>query len=276
MANKEITDDLAGRLFLYHRCGYDRRLIHLLADGQIGQGRANMERRWELHYGDGVPGLAIFGQGNQMTCDLRREEDGVWRGNWLVHEKMEIELIPQLAGVSGRDWRIEIGAGEHPHPDYHVHTDILPLPHVEYVGPMDRINFPDQTFTALRANDVLEHQSWELLPRTLREWARILTPGAEAFIQVPNGRYLVERWLKGELTIEQFNYWLLGGHASDRAAHRGYDEHGVPRWLWNAHHTIFTAEWLQELMEANGFTRVRMQTDGGSNLMCWAVRKGED
>ena len=59
---------------------------------------------------------------------------------------------------------------------------------------------------------------------------------------------------------------------TDRAAHTGVDERGVPRWIWNAHHTVFTAEWLQELLEAAGFTDVRIESDGGSNLMCWSRR----
>ncbi|HEX2183970.1 MAG TPA: hypothetical protein VHN78_00520, partial [Chloroflexota bacterium] len=40
------------------------------------------------------------------------------------------------------------------------------------------------------------------------------------------------------------NYWILGGH-SQRAAHKGVDERGVPLWIWNAHHTLFDAESLR-------------------------------
>ena len=168
--------------------------------------------------------------------------------------------------------RIEIGSGEHPHPDYEVHVDVLPLPHVTHVASMDRLPFADASCDALRANDVLEHQSWELIDATLQEWARVLRSGAEAYVQVPDSRLLARRWLAGELSTREANYWILGGH-SDRAAHTGHDEHGTPRWIWNAHHTLFDPDSLRDALERNGFGEVRIESDGGSNLMCWARRR---
>ncbi len=31
---------------------------------------------------------------DRPTCHLRRDHEGVWRGAWLEHEKMPIELVP--------------------------------------------------------------------------------------------------------------------------------------------------------------------------------------
>jgi SAM-dependent methyltransferase len=169
------------------------------------------------------------------------------------------------------EMRIDIGAGEHPSPDCDVTVDVLALPGITHVVPMDRLPFPDQTFEGLRANDVLEHQSWELIDATLREWARVLKPGGEAYVQVPNARSLAERWVCGALATREANYWLLGGH-SDRAAHRGADSNGVPRWIWNAHHTLFDEASLRAGLQHAGFVDIRIQSDGGSNLMCWCRR----
>ncbi len=168
--------------------------------------------------------------------------------------------------------RLEIGSGEHPHPDYEVRVDILALPGVTHVAPMNRLPFPNASFDALRANDVLEHQSWELVEMTLREWARVLKPGAEVYIQVPDARSLCERWVKAELSTREANYWLLGGH-SDRPAYRGIDPCGVPKWLWNAHHALFDPVYLRAHLEATGFVEIRVESDGGSNLMCWCRRE---
>ena len=74
--------------------------------------------------------------------------------------------------------RVEIGAGERPDPGYEVHTDVLPLPGVQVLCRLDRLPFADASVTALRANHVLEHQSFQLVGPTLREWARVLVPGA--------------------------------------------------------------------------------------------------
>lgn len=158
---------------------------------------------------------------------------------------------------------LEIGAGEHPHESYEIHADILPLPHIELICRLDALPFKDGGVTALRANHVLEHQSWELVGPTLSEWARVLAPGGRVDIGVPDAAYIAGQWVRGELGTEEANYWLLGGH-SDRPAHRGVDERGVPRWIWNAHHTLFDAQSLRAALERSGFENVE--------IACYAVR----
>jgi len=144
--------------------------------------------------------------------------------------------------------RLEIGAGEKPHPDYDLHVDMLPLPGIAVLCAADRLPFATGSIDALRANHVLEHQSYELIAETLREWARVLAPGGRLDIGVPDARFVAEQWVRGEIDTAEANYWILGGH-SDRQAHKGYDERGVPLWIWNAHHTMFDAESLRAAVE---------------------------
>ena len=139
--------------------------------------------------------------------------------------------------------RLEIGAGEKPHPDYDLHVDLLALPDIEVRCMIDRLPFASGSLDALRANHVLEHQSYELISPTLREWARVLKPGARIDIGVPDAKFVATQWVKGEIDTAEANHWILGGH-SERAAHTGTDERGVPLWIWNAHHTMFDAESL--------------------------------
>ena len=169
--------------------------------------------------------------------------------------------------------RVEIGAGERPDPGYEVHTDVLPLPGIQLLCRLDRLPFADASVTALRANHVLEHQSFQLVGATLREWARVLAPGARVDIGVPDARYIVTQWVEGAYSTPEVNYWLLGGHM-DRDAHKGTDERGVPRWVWNAHHTMFDDAWLAELLNANGFTDVDITCYDVRNLRCHCRRAG--
>jgi predicted SAM-dependent methyltransferase len=140
--------------------------------------------------------------------------------------------------------RLEIGAGERPHPDYDLHVDVLALPGIGVRCAIDRLPFATGSLDALRANHVLEHQSYELVTETLREWARVLRPGAHVDIGVPDARFVAGQWVRGEIDTAEANHWILGGH-SERAAHKGTDEHGVPLWIWNAHHTLFDADFLR-------------------------------
>jgi predicted SAM-dependent methyltransferase len=165
--------------------------------------------------------------------------------------------------------RVEIGAGEKPDATYRVHTDVLALPGV--VCRLDQLPFADGAVSALRANHVLEHQSWELVDTTLREWARVLGDGASLCIGVPDARLLATQWARGELSAQEANYWILGGH-SDRPAHKGCDERGVPRWIWNAHHTLFDRDWLHDLPVTSGFTEIDVVAYAERNLRFDAVR----
>lgn len=169
--------------------------------------------------------------------------------------------------------RLEVGAGEHPDERYGVHTDVLALPGIEVICLLDRLPFADRTIVALRANQVLEHQSWELVGETLAEWARVLAPGAEVEISVPDARLLASQWADGELSTRDANHWIMGGH-SEREAHRGVDDRGVPRWIWNAHHTLFDAAWLVELAEAAGMVDVTVEPYAERNLRCRARSRG--
>jgi len=144
--------------------------------------------------------------------------------------------------------RVEIGSGEKPHPDYEIHVDMLALPDVEVRAGVDRLPFATDSLTALRANHVLEHQSYELIGETLREWARVLAPGGRLDIGVPDARFVAEQWVRGEIDTAEANHWILGGH-SERAAHRGVDSRGVPLLIWNAHHTMFDAGSLRAAVE---------------------------
>jgi predicted SAM-dependent methyltransferase len=163
--------------------------------------------------------------------------------------------------------KVEIGAGERPHDGYEIHTDVLPLQGVGVLCTQDRLPFADGSVTALRANHVLEHQSWELIGVTLGEWARVLKPGGELDIGVPDAGFIAQQWIRGDIDTGEANYWLLGGH-SDRPAHRGVDARGVPRWIWNAHHSLFDEVWLRELVERAGFVDVHISRYDVRNLRC--------
>lgn len=163
--------------------------------------------------------------------------------------------------------RLELGSGEKPHGDYDIHADVLSLADIEVVCRIDELPFADRSISALRANHVLEHQSYELVDATLREWARVLRQGAPVEIGVPDARFIASQWVTGEIDTPEANYWLLGGH-SDRPAHKGVDERGAPRWIWNAHHTLFDAASLRAHLEDCGFVEIRIVCYDVRNLRC--------
>jgi hypothetical protein len=81
--------------FEYWRVGADVRVIELLPDGSI-RGAGALEQRWRLIARGHTPILLIAGEDGD-TCWLTRRDDGVWRGRWLRHERMPVELAPLAA-----------------------------------------------------------------------------------------------------------------------------------------------------------------------------------
>lgn len=80
-------------MYWYHRVGHDLRLLDLQTNGTIGAGAAGREKTWSVRRIDGIPRLTLYGD-RGPTCHLVADDNGVWRGNWLDHERMPIELSP--------------------------------------------------------------------------------------------------------------------------------------------------------------------------------------
>ncbi|HMP07490.1 MAG TPA: hypothetical protein PJ982_14160, partial [Lacipirellulaceae bacterium] len=92
-AEQRTVDSLAGRHFTYRRVGYDQRALMLDHVGLVAEGAAECERRWSINHSDGQEILTIS-RLDRPTCHLALDGDGVWRGRWLEHERMPVELVP--------------------------------------------------------------------------------------------------------------------------------------------------------------------------------------
>lgn len=95
-AEQASIDSLTGRRALYRRVGYDERILKLEAERLVGEGSAECERLWHLNHVDDQSVLTLS-RLDRPTCHLREGEDGIWRGAWLEHEHMPVELtfLPQ-------------------------------------------------------------------------------------------------------------------------------------------------------------------------------------
>jgi SAM-dependent methyltransferase len=78
-------------------------------------------------------------------------------------------------------------------------------------GSLGSLPFPDGSFDHALCLDVLEHLSFEEQPRALAELHRVLTPGGELFVSIPNLAHLQSRiqfLLRGRLirTASEFKH----------------------------------------------------------------------
>lgn len=90
---QQVITSLEHRRFRYRRVGYDERDLLLGPACEVQDGAAECERRWYINH-DGGSHVLTLSRLDRPTCHLRQDHDGVWRGAWLEHERMPIELVP--------------------------------------------------------------------------------------------------------------------------------------------------------------------------------------
>jgi hypothetical protein len=87
-----VIDSLLNKRFNYRRVGYDERPMVFGPNSRVGEGSAECEVRWDVNINKGETVLTISRE-NRPTCHLKKDDAGVWRGAWLAHERMPVELI---------------------------------------------------------------------------------------------------------------------------------------------------------------------------------------
>jgi len=104
--------------------------------------------------------------------------------------------------------------------------DANPAPYVDHLGDAsDLARFADNTFSAIYASHVVEHFDYTgALAKTLTEWRRVLIPGGQLWVSVPDLDVLAQLFLAKELTANERFFvmrMMFGGHVDQ------YDYHVV-------------------------------------------------
>ncbi|MEH2158841.1 MAG: methyltransferase domain-containing protein [Nostoc sp.] len=139
--------------------------------------------------------------------------------------------------------KLHIG-GEKIHPDWKI-FDIEGRPEVDYIGnASDLSQFESNSIAAIYASHVLEHFSHAIdneLINTLTEWHRVLKPGGQLFISVPDLKKICWFYLHPELTVVERLHLMriiFGGHTN----------------IYDVHKVGFDFEILSICLEEVGFT----------------------
>lgn len=125
--------------------------------------------------------------------------------------------------------KLHIGGNE-PHPEWKI-LDIEPRPEVDYIGDAsDLSQFEDNSIAAIYASHVLEHFYYSIdneLINTLKEWYRVLKPGGQLFISVPDLRKLCWLYLHPEFKFADRTHIMriiFGGQTNIYDVHKvGFD-----------------------------------------------------
>lgn len=138
--------------------------------------------------------------------------------------------------------KLHLGCGIKYLPGY-FHVDALAYPHVDHIGPVDKLDFiPDGAVSHIYACHLLEHFGRKEFMDVLREWRRVLGKGGVLRLAVPDYEACARLYVSGKLPGLQSILGLMMGGQRDQ-----YDFHKM----------IFDEVSLTSHLKQVGFSEIR-------------------
>jgi ubiquinone/menaquinone biosynthesis C-methylase UbiE len=124
--------------------------------------------------------------------------------------------------------------------------------------------FNDQSVEEIIAKDFIEHLSWRKVKDFIRDCHRVLKKGGKIYIQTPDLQAIAQKVILNP----NFKYGTLEGYEAI-----SYWVYGGQEYRENTHKSGFTIPTLKQLLESNGFKIESISNDGGTNIICYAVKQ---
>lgn len=103
----------------------------------------------------------------------------------MKHNEMYLNNILNQKKRPSVPVKLNLGSGAKKYKDY-VSCDLFPCDGVDEIFSLHDIPYADETVQAIHSEHALEHLSYEEARKALREWFRVLKPGGEVHLQVPD------------------------------------------------------------------------------------------
>lgn len=183
----------------------------------------------------------------------------------FIYKKVLGNRVKTLRNRKKAKRYLEIGPGNERIPGFET-LNIVAGKNVDYVyDAAKKLPFKEDSFVLIYSSHILEHIPWYKTKDTLEEWYRILKPGGQIEIWVPDGKKIAKAFIDAE---EGYNYinkdgWYRFNPEKDPckwAAGRMYtygDGKGTldhPNW----HRALFSERYLKKVLREVGF--VDLQT----------------
>lgn len=144
--------------------------------------------------------------------------------------------------------KLHLGCGPRHIPGF-LHVDARPAPHVDIVGPVEKLPLEDNSVSLIYASHVLEHFGRFAYKEVLREWFRVLKSGGILRLSVPDFAVCAAIYYENGLEdgLSGLIGLIIGGQRNEHDFHKMiFDEdflrrdlldigfRKVRRWNWRA------------------------------------------
>lgn len=149
--------------------------------------------------------------------------------------------------LRGMGVKINLGSGLNPVTGF-VNVDVLPdAPGVDVVADItERLPFDDGAADVLYASHILEHFSHADVPALLTDWRRVLRPGGQLLVAVPDLAVIAS------MLLEERRGWFTPPHNPWLGA-----LYGGQKDDWDYHKGGFTDQWLAYTLAQADFGHMR-------------------
>ena len=178
---------------------------------------------WRGEVGSGVTGVEedAVGDSGEFERQWNSISGGLSADDLFLNDRETSR--PGYTRRQRRATKLDLGAGEFHKPGY-IAVDLRPLPHVKVVCDIRCLPYPDESVDAINAGEVLEHFSRAEIEPLLKEWIRVLKPGGEFTVRVPDFGEACRLYAQGQASCGLVNLWIFGAQSHPLDFHKvGFD-----------------------------------------------------
>jgi predicted SAM-dependent methyltransferase/glycosyltransferase involved in cell wall biosynthesis len=192
---------------------------------------------------------------NEEVLKLRPKDERVLNNKRILADAIKRKKVKK----DGKGKKLNLGCGGKS-VDGFVNVDIYKSPKIEEVFDMGDIPYLDNTIGAIYSEHALEHVSFERVEEVLKEWNRVLIPGGELILYMPDFELCCQEYLRAPLehphfmnTRAWFKYTIYGIQKS---------QGGEPDEA-QFHLSGYSKEEIRVVVERNGFIVDKIENYGG-------------
>jgi len=145
---------------------------------------------------------------NKKVLEYRPQDSRALNNDKILAAALgTVNNLPTPQKTDGKQKKLNLGCGGNPSEGY-TNVDVFKGPGIDEVFQLDAIPYENGTISAILSQHSLEHVTFDRVEKALKEWYRVLCPGGELILKMPDLALSCQGYLKAlqECDHTQINY----------------------------------------------------------------------